>query len=232
MDIDLNGIPPAAKEEPKFRWLSGWSRIFLDMLAITFGVLLAFGLSTWWESKSQEKSDQISMSQVYQEIDRNFDSIEQAYQYRLELYPKMLAVDRGLSSVSEVQFEGIRPPKLETAAYNLALSSGVFTRAHPEKAQSVIRTYLNFENINNVHDLYGSSLPNLIFAMENPNDPKFARFMSIAFMDMIFAEGNTLVEISENFEKPAAMDPFKFVSETSQSISPTTETSKTQLHEK
>lgn len=101
------------------------------MLAITFGVLLAFGLNAWWEGRSQAKFDRVSLSQVYAEIDRNYDTIKTSYDHRLNLYPQILKVDRGSLSVAEVEFEGTRPPRTETAAYDLASASGVFARFAP-----------------------------------------------------------------------------------------------------
>lgn len=86
----------------------------------------------------------------------------------------------------------------------------------PEKAERLVKTYLDFDGIKGTHALYGSSLPNLILQMENRNDPKFARYMQIAFLDMIFAEGETLNQISDFSEKPQVVDPWAFISEASQ----------------
>jgi len=207
----------------RFKWLSGWSRLVLEMLAITFGVLLAFGLNAWWEGRTQAEFDRVTLSQVYTEIDRNFDNIEKAYQYRLDLYPKILAVDRGEISVQDVEFQGTRPPRLETAAYDLALASGVFGRIDPEDAQTLVKTYLDFDSIDDTHELYASSLPMLILQMENRNDPKFSRFMKMAFLDMIFAEGETLNQISSFSEKPEVIDPWTFISNTTRAPAVKTE---------
>lgn len=195
-----------------FRWLSGWSKLFLEMLAITFGVLLAFGLNAWWQDRSLAEFDRVSLSQIQTEIDRNYDTIKIGYDYRTNLYPKLLNVERGVLSMSKIEFQGTRPPRIETAAYDLALTSGVFARIEPGKAQTFIRTYLDFENIENTHTLYAASLPNLVLQMESQNDPRIATFMRMAFMDMIFAEGETLNKIASMSEKPTVEEPWITVS--------------------
>lgn len=196
----------------RFKWLSGWSRLFLEMLVITFGVLLAFGLNAWWEGRKQAEFDRVTLSQINIEIDRNYDAIDSVYKYRLDLYPKIVAIERGELSVADIEYRGTRSPRLETAAYDLALVSGVFGRVEPEKAQTLVKTYLNFDNVNQTHRLYANSLPTLILQMENREDPKFARFMQMAFLDMIFVEGDTLNHISEFTEKPSVVDPLTFIS--------------------
>ena len=207
-------ISKASNDKPsrRFRWLSGWSRLFFEMLAITFGVLLAFGLNAWWEGRTQAKFDSVSLSQVYDEIDRNYETIEKAYQYRLDLYPRIIAVEQGKLTTPDIEFKGIRPPRIETAAYDLALARGLFGRINQDEAQTLVKTYLDFENIKSIHELYGSSLPTLILQMENQNDGKFVTFMRMAFMDMIFAEGETLNSISEFSEKPTLRNPWEFIS--------------------
>lgn len=206
---------PSDLEDPGFKWLSGWSRLFVEMLVITFGVLLAFGLNAWWEGRKQAEFDRVSLSQVYDEIDRNYDTIANIYSYRTDLYPKILSVENGNMLMSETGFQGTRPPQIEKAAYDLALASGVFARSKPESAQTLISIYLDFDGIKNTHQLYASSLPQLIVEMEDANDPRIATFMRMAFMDMIFAEGETLNEIAEISDKPTVMEPWQFISQAS-----------------
>lgn len=180
-----------------FRWLSGWSRLFLEMLAITFGVLLAFALTEWRTEAKRENFTTLSLAQVDAEIERNYETIGRAYDYHVRLYKDVTAAQNDGRSLREIQFRGTQPPKLERAAYEIALGNAVFADLDPAKSQQIVATYLDFENIDKIHGLYSSGLPNLIFQVTEENDPRLLQYMKTAFMDFIFAEAETLNGISE-----------------------------------
>jgi len=71
----------------KFRWLTGWSRLFLEMFAIAFGVLLALATTEWREAVEKNAFVEKSLSQIEAEIIRNYEKINEAYEYREQLYP-------------------------------------------------------------------------------------------------------------------------------------------------
>jgi len=56
--------------------------MFLDMFAITFGVLLALALTEWREKVENQAFVENSLNQVEAEIIRNFEKINAAYEYR------------------------------------------------------------------------------------------------------------------------------------------------------
>lgn len=170
------------------------------MLAITFGVMLAFALNEW-RAKSKRKSfTELSLAQVEAEIDRNYETINRTYEYHVRIYKDILAAQKDGRTLQEIEFRGTQPPKLERAAYEIALENAVFAEHDPEESQEIVATYLDFENIEKIHGLYSSGLPNLIFFVENEGDPRVLQYMQTAFMDFIYAEAETLNNIARRTE--------------------------------
>ena len=185
------------KDPEEFRWLTGWSRIFLDMFAITFGVLLALALSEWREKVEKQSFVEKSLKQVEAEIIRNFDKINEAYQYREKLYPYILEVESGAMLSNEIPFRGTQGPRLERAAYEVALSNAVFSEIDAEHAQRIVAIYLDFNAITDTHELYRSGVPTLLYSADTGNDPRVGTYLKQAFEDFIFVEGMALDKIVE-----------------------------------
>lgn len=179
-------------ETPKFRLFSGWSRLFLEMLAITFGVLLAFALNEWRSESKQRAFIDLSLAQVEAEIDRNYKTVLRTYEYHVRMYKNIVAAQQDGRSLMEIEFRGTQPPKLERAAYEIALGNAVFAEHDPKESQEIVAIYLDFENIEKIHGLYSSGIPNLIFFVENEGDPRVLQYMQTAFIDFIYAEAETL----------------------------------------
>jgi len=198
MEEITNGGAEIDIDKPeKFRWLTGWSRIFLDMFAITFGVLLALALSEWREKVESKSFVEKSLRQVEAEITRNFNKINEAYEYREKLYPYLLEVESGKMLSDEIPFRGTQGPRLERAAYEVALSNAVFSEIDTEQAQSIVAIYLDFDAITETHELYRSGVPTLLFSADRSNDKRVGTYLKQAFEDFIFVEGIALDKIVE-----------------------------------
>jgi len=192
------GAPNKKRKEPEeFRWLTGWSRLILDMFAITFGVLLALALTEWRQRAEKEAFIEKSLSQIEEEIVRNFEKINEAYEYREKLYPYLLGVEKGDILSTEIPFRGTQGPRLERAAYEVALSNAVFSEIDSERAQKIVAIYLDFTAISETHELYRSGVPTLLFSADNSNDPRVGTYLKQAFEDFIFVEGMALDKIVE-----------------------------------
>lgn len=218
--------PPA--QTPGFSWLSGWSRILLDMFAITFGVLLAFTLNEWWTRRNTAERVERSVANIMSELDRNAASLERAYDYRLEIYPRILDMLSGEMRFQDVRFRGTQPPQIERAAYDVAISTGTLSEVDPGTAEAIVGAYLSFDRIMGTHRTYSSGLPSLIFQSESPDDPRGAIYLQMAFQDFIYAETaglNHLAEMEVTEAKPPAWEVISgFMSEAeTQAAAPTAE---------
>ena len=198
MEEITTGAPIKKKKEPEeFRWLTGWSRLFLDMFAITFGVLLALALTEWRQRVDKRIFVEKSLVQIEDEIIRNFRKINEAYEYREKLYPYLIEVESGKMLSAEIPFRGTQGPRLERAAYEVALSNAVFSEIESERAQGIVSIYLDFTAITETHKLYRSGVPTLLFSTDEGNDPRVGTYLKQAFEDFIFVEGMALDKIVE-----------------------------------
>ena len=204
----------SAKTTPRrFRWLEGWSRIFLEMLAITFGVLLAFSLNEWRTARAQSDRVERSVENIRAELDRNHASLERAYEYRMEVYPKILEVMNEDAKFWEIGFRGTQPPRFERAAYDVAVNTGVLSELDTELAEKLIGAYLFFDRIEGTHRTYSAGLPMIIFEADGQDDPRMAIFMQMAFQDFIYAETEALNYLAEMSGKTPKPPPWETISE-------------------
>lgn len=207
-DTPLQHRQPNPKKSG-FRLFSGWSRLFLEMLAITFGVMLAFVLNEWRSESKRKAFTELSLAQVEAEIDRNYDKINTAYEYHLKLYKGVIAAQKDGRSLGEIGYRGTQPPRLERAAYEIALGNSVFAQHDPEVSQRIVATYLDFQNVSRTHALYSSGLPNLILQMEDDKDARVLQYMQTAFMDFIYSEAETLNKIATYTERQGVGEYWK-----------------------
>lgn len=167
------------------------------MFAVTFGVLLALGLTEWRKKVEKKSFVEKSLIQVEAEIIRNFDKINAAYAYREKLYPYILDVESGKMLSNEIPFRGTQGPRLERAAYEVALSNAVFSEIDTERAQRIVSIYLDFNAITDTHELYRSGVPTLLYSADEDNDSRVGSYLKQAFEDFIFVEGMALDKIVE-----------------------------------
>ena len=165
------------------------------MFAITFGVLLALALTEWRQRVEKRVFIEKSLGQIEAEIIRNFEKINEAYEYREKLYPYLLEVESGKMLSAEIPFRGTQGPRLERAAYEVALSNAVFSEIDSVRAQRIVGIYLDFTAITETHELYRSGVPTLLFSADEGNDPRVGSYLKQAFEDFIFVEGMALDKI-------------------------------------
>ena len=193
----MSDDPEEMTKTASFRWLDGWSRIVLDMFAITFGVLLAFALNQWWTERTEADRVQRAITAIEAELDRNHGYLERAVDYRQAIYPGILDWLDGETTFRELQFRGTQPPRMERAAYDVAISTGALSELDPETARGIVGAYLMFDRVDGVHRMYATGLPNLIFVAEGQDDPRMAVYMQMAFQDFIYSEVAALNHIAE-----------------------------------
>ena len=195
-----------------FRWLSGWSRLVLDMLAITFGVLLAFALKEGWSSRVEAQRVDRAVAAIESEMATNLRTLGSSLDYRVEMYPRVRAVAAGRATFSEIGFRGVRPPRLGKAAFNVAISTGALADIDPQRARRIVATYLMSERVEGVQTIYASGLPSAILQFDSRDDPRIAAYMQQAFQDFIFAESetyNALADYLGEDTRPNAWDTLR-----------------------
>ena len=193
----MSDEPAEMTKTASFRWLDGWSRIVLDMFAITFGVLLAFALNQWWTERTEADRVARAIAAIESELDRNHSYLERAIEYRMDLYPRILSWLDGEATFRDLEFRGTRPPSLERAAYDVAISTGALSDVDSETARTMVGAYLMLERVEGVHRMYSTGLPNLVFIADGQDDPRMAVYMQMAFQDFIYSEVAALNHIAE-----------------------------------
>ena len=173
------------------------------MLAITFGVLLAFGLNATWERRQADAFTATSLRLMTEELARNYAATERSLDYHVELLPRMRALgpDAGLVGLP---YRGFQPPQLETAAYRLALESAVFARMEPETSEALIGAYTQFERVTATHEVFAEKVPDLIVDTDGLRDPRFTRFAVASFTQLIYVEGEALNAVAPVIDEDGA----------------------------
>lgn len=108
------------------------SYVVLEFAATFFGVLLAFGLTLWYDRKKRREQEESSRAKILQAIE-------------LELQENLKHITPG--SAQGIP-EGVRPALLTTiaaAAFDSAVNSGHFTLLDAETQTEVAKIYRDFD---------------------------------------------------------------------------------------
>jgi len=192
-----DNIPTVEKPNP---WLARLPIMLTEFVLIAFGVVLGLMLNEWREDASQKAFVEKNIDAIHSELERNYEILEKLREYRLKLYPDILAVIEGKKGPADIEFQGLRPPPLQSAAYEVALQSAVFTDLDTSTSAQIVKIYQSIEAIENVHQIYGNALPTAILETENI-DKKMPEFFRTSFMDFLFAEEESMKLIAEYYGK-------------------------------
>jgi len=98
-----------------------------EVLAVTLGVLLAFGLTEWNNSRNKNILAETSFNRIILEIRRNREVMrEKASYYKsiAEESKKIIKPGSGSIDLGQISsFSGFNPPQLLTSAYETAITS-------------------------------------------------------------------------------------------------------------
>jgi len=174
-------------------------RFVLEFITIVFGVLLGLWLNGWQSNIKDQKFVDKSVSVMMDELDRNFTIVETSRKYHLRLLPELVEArdaQRNGRDVPEFEYYGFGTSQTSTAAYQTALSSGVFAKLDPEYSTKIANAYVKLSAIKETDGRYKASLSN--------SQDRFLELMPFAFSDLLYAEDAALKAISDvtNREAP------------------------------
>lgn len=175
-----------------------------DILGVTFGVLLAFLLNEWRIETKKSSFVERSLVSMEDELSANFDRVMEARNYHLELYPDILDIteDKGdLVDFQRNKFRGIRPPQIQSAAYDISIQRAVLADIPLDEAKKIVAAYTSLQNLEDLHGRYASTAFDAVLDNEMEGK-KFGRFLSVAFMDFLYAEEETMLSIQQIVDKP------------------------------
>jgi hypothetical protein len=180
-------------------------KFLMEMLAITFGVILAFMLNEWRVDMKRDAFVERSLAAIEEELSENYDRVLDSRNYHLDLYPDILAIigeDADIAEFQREKFRGTKPPRVQTAAYDIAIQSAILSDMPIEDAKKIATAYSSLVGVRDLHQRYSSAAFSQISEISsNPN--QFAYFLRVSFMDFLYAEDETLQVIRHAIDKPS-----------------------------
>lgn len=179
-------------------------KFLMEMLAITFGVILAFMLNEWRVDMKRDAFVERSLAAIEEELAQNYEEVMSRREYRLKIYKSIQEVKRGSLTVSEFRrdiFRGTRPPRMRSAAYEIGIQSAILSDIPIEDAKSIATAYATLDDLRNLHGRYSSASMSGMLTTQN-SDGGYVSFLSAAFTDFLYAEEETLIAISNVIERP------------------------------
>ncbi|WP_026941093.1 hypothetical protein [Hellea balneolensis] len=180
-----------------------WKKTFFEIFAVTFGVLLAFLLNEWRLTVKQNTFIEKSLVSIQDELRENYERVMTARNYHLDLYPDIQAILKDEGDMGEFQqkkFRGTRPPQIQTAAYEIGIQRAVLSDIPLNDAKKIVSAYTSLKGLEDLHRRYSSTAFTAVLD-DNMGDKKFARFLSVSFMDFLYAEEETMIDISRVIER-------------------------------
>jgi hypothetical protein len=179
-------------------------RLLLEIATIVFGVLLGLWLSGLQSNKKEAQFVEKSVSVMMDELSRNFKSVEASRKYHLELLPDLIdarEASRKSETVPELNYYGFGTAETSTAAYQTALSAGVFAKLDPEYSAQFAEAYTKLSAVSETSNRYKLSLS------LRQND--FLEIMPFAFSDLLYGEDAALQAIAVLIEEDAPVSWLK-----------------------
>jgi hypothetical protein len=161
-------------------------------------------LNEWRVDSKRDAFVERSLAAIEQELSENYDRVLAARNYHLDLYPDILAIVSSDGNMSEFQrgkFRGMRPPRIQTAAYDIAIQSAILSDVPIEDAKDIATAYAALVSMRDLHQRYSSAAFSQITGTSG--DPRqFANFLRVAFMDFLYSEEETLDMIGGVIKTP------------------------------
>ncbi|MEL7453852.1 MAG: hypothetical protein AAGJ50_10845 [Pseudomonadota bacterium] len=191
----------------KKKWLALRApRLLLEIATIVFGVLLGLWLSEVQSNRQDDRFVEKSVSVMKDELARNFESLQVARKYHLELLPDLIIArdaERNSETVPELNYYGFGTAETSTAAYQTALSAGVFAKLDPEYSAKFAEAYTRLSAVSETSDRYKLSL--------SLRRDDFLEIMPFAFSDLLYGEDAALQAMATLIDEDA---PISWLRET------------------
>jgi len=173
-----------------------WKQVTVEFVAISFGVFLGLFLNEWRESARQVAIVDRAFTAMEMELMENFELVEESREYHMALLPKLRNVVDGEITFEDVGFRGMRPPRIQTAAWQLAIQRGVLSDADEDKVLGYVGAYTSLEALSELYAIYSSASVSNINQM-GADEGFAAQFISAAFVDFLYGNDEVMQLIGE-----------------------------------
>ena len=156
----------------------------LQVALIALGVFLGLAGEEWREAQANRRVAAETMRRFHAEVVANRDMLLRIKDYhtaRLEELNAHFAATPEEKEAAKVQLAGIRPPRFESTAWELAVATGTLAHLEPELAFALSRTY-GFQRMT---DLLGTGLANAMYLKPPPTEPEaFLAAVQLYYQDL------------------------------------------------
>jgi hypothetical protein len=137
--------------------------LLLEFALITAAVFLGLLADEWREGRQEQRQAATSLALIRAEVATNRVAVDAVQDYHRELRQRVSAFlqsdgPKTWPAFAQVQFGGVRAPKLERTALDIAVATGALTNVDPELAYAISRTYTVQARIERLHDGFRESM--------------------------------------------------------------------------
>lgn len=136
--------------------------LFLELLVVVLGVILALGAEEYWAEQERIRLINQNLKAVEAELGANFERIQSSYEYHFQARPKSfeaLDIIESEGSYSDAGwYRGFDVPLLRHAAFDTALQMGVWAETPVPVTAAVNEAYACFERIEKTADSYQQAM--------------------------------------------------------------------------
>jgi len=173
-----------------------WKQVTVEFIAISFGVFLGLFLNEWRESARQAAIVDRTFTAMETELVENFELVEVSREYHIALLPRLRNVVDGEITFEDVGFRGMRPPRVQTAAWQLAIQRGVLADADEDKVLGFVSAYTSLEALSELYSIYSSASVSNINQM-GADEAYAAQFIAAAFVDFLYGTDEVMQKIGD-----------------------------------
>lgn len=122
-----------------------WKNHFVELLIVTSGILIAFGLNSWREGQKEEKLAKLYMEGVIEELEVNRKELTERMEYHRGLLKELIEKPLEVRLV-------LKQPNVRNSAWKLAENDVFKQYVDPEMYRQLIQIYQTHERLNNHSD--------------------------------------------------------------------------------
>ncbi len=117
-----------------------WKSYVIELLIVTSGILIAFGLNSWNETQKEEKLANLYLEGIYEELTINKTALESTLEYHSELLQSLNEKPLDVTLV-------LKPASVNNSAWKLA-ENDIFKRyVDPKLYQKITEAYQVHESL-------------------------------------------------------------------------------------
>ncbi|MGH7483949.1 MAG: hypothetical protein ACRELV_17500 [Longimicrobiales bacterium] len=182
-----------------------WARLAAEFATIVLGVLLALGVSQWWEGREDEAAVRSTLAAFHAELVRNRDVLERRLSYHETLIPRLdslsvLARADGLDVMSAQPFpEGTMFLPLSNAAWTTAVATQSIGLVEPDTLRPIAAAYTSQDVLREL-ERAGTAALYVPRSFERENAASTLAYARVLFGDIVADERRVLVIIDRALE--------------------------------